>query len=231
MVRSAWVASAVSVLSCGGNIEQGAARHLDTTDGGGPSTTIPRDAASDALDAAPAAADESSTSVTPPAACTLGEALECTCPSGAVGVATCVDPDVFGPCVCPDPPPILCGNNSCYPKSSPQTTVSACCSSSGGCGVDLAPLSQTVPLSQFPAVPSDCQELFQGGIDWPTCPTYTVVVSDTYIQLFSGCCRLDGLCGVEAVIRPPGVLLELGCVDPVSFGFPRAERCPAADGQ
>jgi len=113
--------------------------------------------------------------------------------AGAAG-ATCSEPDSGVTVLCP----------------SAQVLLPNCCTSSGACGV-LIDVSgnASVPIAQ------GCQELNQPGNLDARCPDLGTLIGSPQIgQGLPGCCRSDGLCGLNADA------IGLGCLMSTRNGSP-----------
>jgi len=108
----------------------------------------------------------------------------------------------------------FCGGQLCTDVRVAGLTLSACCPgpSPNACGIQTAQLDPVVPI------PPGCVAKNQPGRLDPSCPSLQT-------GGLSGCCRPDGLCGIDYSV------IELGCVFVSPFGGPPLQACgPRVDG-
>jgi hypothetical protein len=105
---------------------------------------------------------------------------------------------------------ISCGAASCWNYSyTPIGDILACCTASGGCGVAAAGLSVTIDLGH------GCVADHQPGNLDPACAA-TPIANGPLVA--PGCCTPGGVCGSQVDIKFAGIVLRLGCVDPIATG-------------
>jgi hypothetical protein len=146
-----------------------------------------------------------------------------TCPNDS----PCVSTGPFAQCPSPVVPPLVCGSETCDPKSA-GTGLGDCCTTDQRCGGDLAPLQKLLGL------PSNrlCVARHQPGTLDDTCPAecvWNVNCAATCLWTgsfsFRGCRRPDGTCGISADSAAT-FNLSFGCIDPGDFGItPGTQSC------
>lgn len=105
---------------------------------------------------------------------------------------------------------IDCGTESCADLDLfGYATLPACCPDgvANKCGTDVTQLS-----SFLPAIPPGCLEHDQPGTIDATCPSQSQTIQGYTID-FAGCCRPDGMCGLDTSAAGSFLGVNFGCID------------------